>query len=43
MTSSISLGYDDLHLLADVELELGYSSSWNFVPERDYEVEPERL
>ena len=36
-------GYDDLHLLADVELELGYRSSWNFVPERDYEVEPERL
>ena len=37
------LGYDDVHLLADVELGLGYTSSWNFVPERDYEVEPERL
>jgi peptidoglycan/xylan/chitin deacetylase (PgdA/CDA1 family) len=37
------LGYDDLHLLADVELGLGYASSWNFVPERDYEVEPQRL
>ena len=37
------LGYDDLHLLADVELELGYTSSWNFVPERDYEVGQERL
>ena len=36
-------GYDDLQLLADVELGLGYTSSWNFVPERDYEVEPERL
>src|SRR5262249_32308045 len=37
------LGYDDLHRLADVELDLGYTSSWNFVPERDYDVEPERL
>jgi peptidoglycan/xylan/chitin deacetylase (PgdA/CDA1 family) len=37
------LGYDHLHLLGDVELELGYKSSWNFVPERDYVVEPERL
>ena len=37
------LGYDHLHLLGDVELELGYASSWNFVPERDYTVEPERL
>ncbi len=37
------LGYENLHLLADVELGLGYTSSWNFVPERDYEVDPERL
>jgi hypothetical protein len=37
------LGYDHLHLLGDVELDLGYVSSWNFVPERDYTVEPERL
>jgi peptidoglycan/xylan/chitin deacetylase (PgdA/CDA1 family) len=36
-------GYEGLHLLADSELGLGYTSSWNFVPERDYEVEPERL
>jgi peptidoglycan/xylan/chitin deacetylase (PgdA/CDA1 family) len=36
-------GYEGLHLLADIELGLGYTSSWNFVPERDYEVEPEQL
>ena len=36
-------GYDNVHLLADVELGLGYTSSWNFVPERDYKVESERL
>jgi hypothetical protein len=37
------VGYENLHLLGDVELELGYASSWNFVPERDYDVEPGRL
>jgi peptidoglycan/xylan/chitin deacetylase (PgdA/CDA1 family) len=37
------LGYDKLQLLADIELALGYTSSWNFVPERDYEVETDRL
>jgi hypothetical protein len=36
-------GYEELHLLADIELRLGYTSSWNFVPERDYKVDPERL
>ncbi len=36
-------GYDNVYLLADAELGLGYTSSWNFVPERDYKVEPERL
>jgi len=37
------LGYDSLHLLADIERDLGYTSSWNFVPERDYIVESARL
>ena len=36
-------GYENLYLLADAELGLGYTSSWNFVPERDYKVESERL
>jgi hypothetical protein len=33
-----SVGYDNLHILRDVELAAGYRSSWNFVPKR-YEVE----
>jgi hypothetical protein len=36
-------GYESIHLLADVEREQGFRSSWNFVPERDYAVEDERL
>ncbi len=32
-------GYRGLHLLRDVEIEMGFRSAWNFVPERDYEVE----
>lgn len=36
-------GYENLHLLADVEKQTGFRSSWNFVPERDYTVAEERL
>lgn len=28
------LGYDNLHAARDVEIQLGYRSSWNFVPRR---------
>jgi hypothetical protein len=38
-----TLGYDNVHVLADIERELGYRSSWNFVPERDYKIEETRL
>jgi hypothetical protein len=34
-------GYDNLEGLLQVELDAGYRSSWNFVPENGYEVEPE--
>jgi hypothetical protein len=37
-----AVGYRDLHLLRDVERELGYTSSWNFVPLR-YEVADDDL
>lgn len=33
------VGYDRLDDLKDVELELGYRSSWNFVPESRYRVD----
>lgn len=33
-----AFGYRNLHLLRDTERELGYRSTWNFVPER-YEVD----
>jgi hypothetical protein len=32
-----SVGYRDLHVLRDIERDLGYTSSWNFVPLR-YDV-----
>jgi peptidoglycan/xylan/chitin deacetylase (PgdA/CDA1 family) len=36
-------GYAALDVLGDVELETGYRSAWNLVPERDYEVDDERV
>jgi hypothetical protein len=32
-------GYDELRGLVQMELEAGYRSSWNFVPQNQYEVE----
>jgi len=32
-------GYDELRKLLQMELEAGYRSSWNFVPQNQYEVE----
>jgi hypothetical protein len=37
------LGCDLLPRLLEVELATGYRSSWNFVPEKDYEVSDELL
>jgi hypothetical protein len=31
-------GYENIDILAEVETETGFRSSWNLVPERDYEV-----
>jgi hypothetical protein len=36
-------GYENLGRLAQVELDAGYRSSWNFVPENGYEVAPELI
>ena len=37
------VGCDDLDLLRGPERELGYRSSWNFVPLRDYQVSDDML
>jgi hypothetical protein len=34
-----AVGYDNLHRLLEVEVEYGYTSSWNFVPCNGYVVE----
>jgi hypothetical protein len=37
------VGYANLGRLLQVELDAGYRSSWNFVPQRDYDVESDIL
>jgi peptidoglycan/xylan/chitin deacetylase (PgdA/CDA1 family) len=36
-----AVGYRNVERIALIERELGYRSSWNFVPERDYRLEPD--
>jgi peptidoglycan/xylan/chitin deacetylase (PgdA/CDA1 family) len=38
-----AVGYANIRRLLAVELEAGYRSSWNFVPQRGYDVEAEFL
>jgi peptidoglycan/xylan/chitin deacetylase (PgdA/CDA1 family) len=38
-----AVGYTNIRRLVEIELEAGYRSSWNFVPQRGYEVEAELL